>query len=147
MAEAVRKSKLAFLKLVAKLFASVLSLIGVLSGCDTFSADYGVESVGVSVFGHTVSSVDSSYIEGIQVSLSNTDSTMHYDTAVTGEAGYYNLYIDAMYISLPDTLRIVTADIDGAENGLFAAADTLLEIDPDQLEQELQIDVILPGID
>ncbi len=91
MAETVRKSKLTFLKLVAKLFASVLGLIGVLSGCDTLSADYGVESVGVSVFGHTVSSFDSSYIEGIQVSLSNTDSTVHYDTAVTGEAGSFHV--------------------------------------------------------
>ena len=123
MAETVRKSKLMFLKIFAKLFASILSLLGVISGCETISADYGVE--GVFISGQTLSAADSTNIPGIQVKLSSNDSTEVFGETIADQSGYFNLSVGTGQISLPDSVRLTATDIDGEENGSFAEKDIL----------------------
>jgi len=132
MAEAVRKSKLEFLKLFAKIFASILSLLGILSSCGRGEtmAPYGVE--GVYIHGKTISSADSSSIAGIQIKLSSPDSTIDFAEATSDSDGRYLMFADANEITLPDSVRLTAADIDGAENGSFASKDTLLFLEEDQ---------------
>lgn len=126
MAEAVRKSRLMFLKLMAKLFASVLTLFGVLTSCGKgeIMAPYGVE--GVTIHGKTLSSEDSSGIAGIQIKFSNADSTVEFAETISYSSGQYQLFVDTYENTLPDSIRLTATDIDGAENGSFASKDTLL---------------------
>ena len=132
MAEAVRKSKLVFLKLIAKLFASVLTLFGVLTSCGKgeIMAPYGIE--GVTIHGKTLSSGDSSSIAGIQIKLSNADSSVEFAETTSDFGGVYILYVDTDEITLPDSIRLTATDIDGAENGSFASRDTLVYLDESQ---------------
>ncbi|MCK5133089.1 MAG: hypothetical protein KAR40_13160 [Candidatus Sabulitectum sp.] len=84
MAEAIRKGRLAFLEQFAKLFASVLSISGVLSsGCDLVSADYGPPGSNLSVYGRTYSSEDSSTVMGLEIRLTSPDSTVDYGSVIT----------------------------------------------------------------
>ena len=132
MAEAVRKSRLVFLKLMAKLFASVLTLFGVLTSCGRgeIMAPYGVQ--GVSIHGKTLSSIDSSSIAGIHIELSSADSSVEFDDTFSDDSGFYHLGIDTYEITFPDSVRLTATDIDGAENGSFASKDTLLYVEEDE---------------
>ena len=133
MAEAVRKSRLMFLKLMAKLFASVLTLFGVLSSCENsreIIAPYGVQ--GVTIYGKTYSSGDSSSIAGIQIKLSNPDSAVEYAETTSDDSGFYALEIHTYEITLPDSILLTATDIDGVENGSFASKDPLLYVEEDE---------------
>ncbi len=126
MAEVVKKSKLLFLKFIAKLFAAVLSLLGVLSGCGNgeIMAPYGVE--GFFIQGKTISASDLKGIPGIQITVSNPESTEVFAETSTQSQGSYSLHIDPDEVVLPDSILLTAADIDGEENGLFISKDTLL---------------------
>lgn len=141
MAEAVRKSRLLFLKFLAKLFASTLSLLGVLSGCDTLAADYGVE--GVYIGGTTFTAEGSLEIPGIQITLSSIDSTEVFDEYITDENGFFNIFAELNQLSDTDSLRLRATDIDGEVNGSFATKDTLLFYDSYEGPQEFDINLFL----
>lgn len=144
MAEAVRKSKLYFLKLIAKLFASLLSLFGVLSSCDydRVTATYGIE--GVHFHGYTFSSGDNSNIPEIQVKLSSIDSTVEFAETTSDSSGSYYLGIDTDEITLPDSVLLTATDIDGEENGSFISKDTLLVLDESEFGLVYDINFFLP---
>ena len=141
MAEAVRRSKVQFLKFVAKLFTSILSLLGVVSGCDTLAAAYGVE--GIFLSGSTFSSEGSIKIPGIQITLSNIDSTEVFDEYITDENGFFNIFAELEQVSDTDSLRLRATDIDGEANGSFAQKDTLILPDIDEDYQSFEVDFIL----
>ena len=132
MAEVVKKSKLLFLKFIAKLFAAVLSLLGVLSGCGNgeIMAPYGVE--GFFIQGKTISASDLKGIPGIQITVSNPESTEVFADTLTQSYGDYFIPIDTDEVTLPDSIRLTATDIDGEENGSFIARDTLLSSDGSQ---------------
>ncbi len=141
MAEAVRKSKFVFLRLIAKLLAYALTLFGVLSSCgDRVTAAYGIE--GVSFYGSTLSSQDSSGIAGIQVKLSSADSSATFGETVSDSLGSYALFFDDE-ITLPDSIRLTATDIDGPENGSFLEKDTLLYYEESQYGTVYRIDLHL----
>ena len=75
MAEAIRKGRLAFLEQFAKLFAALLGLLGVVSGCNSVmdAPMYG-PMAGLEVYGQIHSAEDSSLIWGIDVRLVSLDS-------------------------------------------------------------------------
>ena len=132
MAEAVRKGRTAFLRLTGKLFAAVLSLLGVLSGCaggnPQATPDYGPPPVGLDVWGRIGSARDSSWIPGIEVKLTSTDSLYDYGADTTYSEGAYRLKMGVEYYPWPDSVRLVATDIDGALNGSFLSKDTLLSL-------------------
>ncbi len=143
MAEVVRKSKFLFLKLIAKLFASVLSLLGVVSGCSGGDAPTYGPPAGVYFQGMIVSSEDSSSVNGIQVQLSKPDLSSVYGTTLSSENGDYYLYLEENSPPWPDSVLVSTTDIDGEANGSFAPQDTLIFPDSDEEYQEFQIDFVL----
>ncbi len=145
MAETIKRSKLAFLKFVAKLFTSILSLLGVVSGCDTLAADYGVE--GIFLSGSTFSSESSIKIPGIQITLSNIDSTEVFDEYITDENGFFNIFAELEQVSDTDSLRLRATDIDGEANGSFATKDTLLFYDFYEGPQEFNVNFYLDSIE
>lgn len=125
MAEAARQSKLVFLKFIAKLFASVLSLFGVLTSCgNNVTAPYGVE--GFFIQGKTISASDLKGIPGIQISVSNPESAEVFAETLTQSHGSYSLHVDPNEVALPDSILLTATDIDGEENGSFISKDTLL---------------------
>ncbi|MCD4707582.1 MAG: radical SAM-associated putative lipoprotein [Candidatus Sabulitectum sp.] len=123
--EAVRKGQIVYLRSFGKLFASVLSLLGILSGC-SMAPDYGVPSVEVRIDGQIRSAEDSSYVQGIQVRLSSPDSSFDYSEYTTIWNGSYELFMGSEYFPWPDSVRLTATDIDGTENGFFEGKDTLL---------------------
>ncbi len=131
MAEAVRKGRTAFLRLTGKVFAAVLSLVGVLS-CSSGNPEapptYGPPSAGLYVWGITKSASDSNSIAGIEVKLTSTDSLHEYLADTTDSSGYYDLNMGAEYYPWPDSVRLVATDIDGDQNGSFLSRDTLLSL-------------------
>lgn len=131
MAEVVKKSKLAFLKFIARVFASALSLFGVLTSCgNNVTAPYGVE--GVYIQGRVVSASDSKGIQGIEISVSNLEATEVFADTLTQSYGDFFIRIDTDEVTLPDSIRLTATDIDGEENGSFIARDTLLSGDGSQ---------------
>lgn len=125
MGEMVRKSNLQFLKFTARFFASILSLLGVLSGCDSgLTAPYGVE--GTSLNGKVVSASDHTVIPGIQMSVTNAEGTEVFDDMLTSEDGVYGFSFLNDEVELPHAFLLTASDIDGDENGSFASKDTLL---------------------
>ena len=143
MAEAVRKSKFLFLRLMAKLFASVLSLLGIVSGCGGLDAPTYGPPAGVYFHGIVVSAEDSSSVTGIQVQLTNPDLTMVYGTTESSGTGNYYLYLEENSPPWPDSILVRATDIDGEANGSFAPKDTLILPDSDEEYQEFQIDFVL----
>ena len=143
MAEAVRKRKFVFLKLIAKLFASVLSLLGVVSGCSGGDAPTYGPPAGVFFQGRVFSSEDSSSVNGIQVQLTNSDLSLVYGTTESSGTGDYYLYLEDDSPPWPDSILVSATDIDGEANGSFAPKDTLIFPDSDEEYQEFQIDFVL----
>ncbi|MCD4670935.1 MAG: hypothetical protein K8S14_10875 [Actinomycetia bacterium] len=131
MAEAVRNGRTALLRLSGKLFAAVLSLLGVLSGCGNpqDAPAYGPPPVGLYVWGRTASARDSSWIAGIEVKLTSTDSLYDYRADTTDFSGGYHLQMGAEYYPWPDSVRLVATDIDGRQNGSYLSRDTLTSLD------------------
>ncbi len=131
MAEAIRNGRTALLRLSGKLFAAVLSLVGVLSGCGNphDAPAYGPPSAGLDVCGQICSASDSSLIAGIEVKLTSTDSLSDFSVNTTDSNGNYNLNMGAEYYPWPDSVRLVAADIDGEQNGSFLSRDTLISLD------------------
>ena len=131
MAEAVRKGRTAFLRLSGKLLAAMLSILGVLSSCGNPQAtpDYGPPSVGLNVEGRTCSASDSSWIAGIEVKLTSTDSLYDYRADTTDFNGGYHLQMGAEYYPWPDSVRLCATDIDGRQNGSYLSWDTLISLD------------------
>lgn len=144
MAEAVRRSRIVFLKLMGKLFASVLTLFGVLSSCDVreIMVAYGPPE-GLLFSGQVVSSSDSSAIPGIQLRLSSPDSSVVYGTSNSLEDGQFNLSVGYQYFPWPKSVLVNVTDTDGELNGSFASKDTLIFPDRDEEYQEFQIDFLL----
>ncbi len=145
MAEAARSSRLIFLKLIAKLFTSVLAFFGVLSGSgctNGFMPAYGPPT-GVYFQGQVRASEDSSSVTGIQVQLSNPDLSSVYGTAHSGEYGNYYLPLEQNSPSWPDTVLVSATDIDGEANGSFLPKDTLIIPDSDDEYQEFYVDFLL----
>lgn len=143
MAETIRRSKLAFLKFLAKLISFALALFGVLSSCyeDSMVA-YGPPT-GLTVYGDVFSSEDSSLVQGIQIQLSNLDMSTVYNTTYSNENRGYDLYMDGYSPPWPDTILVTATDIDGDTNGSFASKDTLILPDIDEEYQEFIIDFSL----
>ena len=131
MAEAVRKGSTALLRLSGKLFAALLSLLGVLScyGNPQDAPAYGPPPVGLYVWGRTCSTSDSSWIAGIEVKLTSTDSLYDYGADTTDSNGGYRLIMGAEYYPWPDSVRLVATDIDGRQNGSYLSRDTLISLD------------------
>ncbi|MCD4701243.1 MAG: radical SAM-associated putative lipoprotein [Candidatus Aegiribacteria sp.] len=131
MAEAVRNGRTAILRLSGKLFAAVLSIMGVLScsGNPKAIPAYGPPSAGLYIWGKTISASGSTGIEGIEVKLTSTDSLYDYGAYTTDSHGSYNLNMGAEYYPWPDSVRLVASDIDGRQNGSFLSRDTLLSLD------------------
>ncbi len=148
MAEAAKNGRKALLRLIGKLLASVLSLLGVLSGCNTMmspSPDYGV--LGVLAMGQIHSAVDSNTIAGIQVKLSSPDSIVNYAADTSSSGGDYYLRMGMEYYPWPDSVRLTASDIDGSVNGSFQWKDTLLFLESGQEYQEILIDFYLQSDD
>ena len=144
MAEAARKGKLMFLKLIAKLFASILPMLGVVSGCSGVDPmpTYGPPA-GVYFQGLVLASEDSSSVSGIQIRLSNPDSTLAYGSTLSEADGNYYLYLEESSPPWPDTVLVSATDIDGEANGSFMSKDTLIFPDSDEEYQEFQINFYL----
>ncbi|MCD4707583.1 MAG: radical SAM-associated putative lipoprotein [Candidatus Sabulitectum sp.] len=143
MAEAVRSGRIVFLRLISKLFASALSLAGILSCCDSVAEPtYGPPAT-LYFSGQTSSAADSSSIAGIQIQIASPDSSIDYSTSLSDENGQYQQFIENEFYPWPDTVRVIATDIDGDQNGLFAAKDTLLFPERDQEFQEFQINFYL----
>ena len=146
MAEAVRNGRTAILRLSGKLFAAVLSILGVLScsGNPQATPDYGPPPIGLDVWGRIGSASDSSWIPGIEVKLTSIDSLYGYGADTTYSGGGYRLKMGVEYYPWPDSVRLVATDIDGDQNGSFLSKDTLLSLIglEDQYDY-LQLDVDL----
>ncbi|MCK5035731.1 MAG: hypothetical protein KAS73_07565 [Candidatus Sabulitectum sp.] len=145
MAEAVRRSRLVFLNLTAKIFTSVLAFLGVLSGSGCINGDmptYGPPA-GVYFQGQVLAFEDSSSVNGVQVQLSNPDLSSVYGTTQSNPDGKYYLYLEQDSPPWPDTVLVSATDVDGEANGSFAPKDTLIFPDSDEEYQEFQIDFLL----
>lgn len=146
MAEAVRIGRTAILRLSGKLFAAVLSILGVLScsGNPQATPDYGPPSIGLDVWGRTGSASDSTWIDGIEIKLTTADSLSDFRVDTTGSGGYFLLHMGEEFYPWPDSVRLVATDIDGDQNGSFLSRDTLLSLIglEDQYDY-LQLDVDL----
>ena len=131
MAEAVRYGRTALLRLSGKLFAAVLSLVGVLSGCGNphDAPAYGPPSAGLDVCGQICSASDSSGITAIEVKLSTKDSLIDFDRYTTYTSGGYLLQMGTQYYPWPDSVLVIATDIDGDLNGSYLSKDTLISLD------------------
>jgi hypothetical protein len=127
MSEAAGNAKRGMLRLSSWILGSILSMLGVVSsGCNNSAEPtYGPPSVAIRLFGTTMSSADSATVAGIEVSALSTDSTALYSSNLTDSEGNYVLDL-MLYYPWPDTLLVTASDIDGAQNGSFLNADTLI---------------------
>ena len=145
MAEAARRSRLIFLKLISRLFTSVLAFFGVLSGSGCINGDmptYGPPA-GVYFQGRIRASEDSSSVTGIQVQLTNPGLSAVYGTAESNEHGDYYLPLEQESPPWPDSILVSATDIDGEANGSFLSKDTLIIPDSDDEYQEFYVDFLL----
>lgn len=143
MAETIKRSRLAFLKLLAKLISSVLFMAGVLSSCyKSSNVVYGPPSA-LFVFGNVLSAEDSSSIEGIEIKLSNPDMSTVYNTTLSNNQYGFDIYMDGQSSPWPDSILVTATDIDGEDNGSFTAKDTLLLPDTNAEYQEFDVNFVL----
>ena len=149
MADAVRNGRITLLRLSGKVFAAVLSLVGILS-CSSGNPEapptYGPPSPGLYVWGQISSANDSSRIAGIEVKLTSTDSLYDYEADTTYSIQYYGLYMGEEYYPWSDSVRLVATDIDGDLNGSYLSRDTLLFIGSLEYEYDyldLNVDLYL----
>ena len=145
MAEAVRRSRINFLRLIGKVITSVLAFFGVLSSSSCINGDmptYGPPA-GIYFQGQVLASEDSSSVIGIQVRLSNPDLSSVYGSAESTGGGDYYLYLEQNSPPWPDTVLVSATDIDGEENGSFISKDTLIIPHSDEEYQTFQIDFLL----
>ena len=145
MAEAVKKGRFVFLKFAGKVFAYLLGLLGVISGCNSVMdapPTYG-PMVGLEVYGQTHSAEDSSLIGGIDVRLVSLDSLTEYDIySVRYHSEVYSVWLRYDDYPWPDSVRLIASDPDSLQDGWFIEKDTLLSISPLQEEDDfLQIQV------
>ncbi len=147
MAEAVRKGRIHCLRLIGKLFASVLGFVGVLSSaCVPVRVDYGPPEPAISVYGRTFSAQDSSSVIGLDIKLTSPDSTVDYGSVIADD-GYFSLYLEsADYSPWPDSLRLIATDIDGELNGSFAEKDTILLPDINEEYVDFHVDFYMPSV-
>lgn len=145
MAEKIRNGRMHCLRLIGKLFASVLGLTGVLSSaCLPVSADYGPPEPAISVYGRTFSAEDSSSVVGLEIKLTSPDSLVNYGSVIADD-GYFSLYLEsADYYPWPDSLRLIATDIDGELNGSFAEKDTILLPDVNEEYVDFHVDFFMP---
>lgn len=133
------------IRFIAKLSTSLLGAAGVLtSGCNhAAEPTYGVPSLNVTITGTVLSSADSSAIEGIRVgAFSPGDSLSVGDRTFTDADGNYYLCVEDYGFFDTDSIGIAARDVDGAENGNFFGADTVLALPPGD-EPELDADMML----
>lgn len=142
MAEVVRKGRMHCLRLIGKLFASVLGFAGVLSSaCVPVRVDYGPPEPALCVYGRTFSAEDSSSVIGLDIKLTSPDSLVNYGSDIAYD-GYFSFYLEsADYTPWPDSLRLIATDIDGELNGSFAEKDTILLPDINEEYIEFNIDL------
>ena len=148
MAEAIRKGRLAFLEQFAKLFATLLGLLGVVSGCNSVMEalpSYG-PPVGLQVCGQIHSAEDSSLIRGIDVRLVSLDSLTEYSFYQVLYHDVYSVWLHYDDSPWPDSVRLIASDPDSLHYGWFMEKDTLLSISPLQEEDDflmIQLDLYL----
>jgi len=146
VAETIRRSKLAFLKFLAKLISFALALFGVLSSCyENGMVAYGPPT-DLEVFGRVYSAEDSSHVNGIQIQLSSPDLSTVYNTTLSNADRGYWLFMNTSP-PWPDSILVTATDIDGEENGSFAQKDTLILPDIDEDYQSFEVDFILDSIE
>lgn len=135
------RTRKSLLRFHAQAVASLLGIAGVLStACDTFSAvpAYGPPGVSLTLTGSVLSAADSTTIPGIYLKALSPDSSISYFENFSVSDGSYYLYLETWDEVWPDTIRIVSQDVDGSENGSFLSADTL--VFPPQVNEEAQIE-------
>ena len=149
MAEALIKTKRTVLKQYPKLVAAFLSLLGVVSGCESVMespAAYGIP--GLFVHGLFFSKADSSNVKGIDVRLLSVDSLTEYSFESAGRYDYY-ARMGADHYPWPDSVRLIASDPYSLSDGWFAAKDTILDVS--ELEDEwddlsIELDLYLEPI-
>lgn len=116
------KIKKGFFRGYNALIAALLSLLGFTTACeqsvDEYGApmpEYGVPSATFIVKGTVKSSVNTESIPNIKVK-------MGYDSTQTDVQGRYE--VSTRSVAGDQTFQVTFEDIDGAENGAFADADT-----------------------
>jgi hypothetical protein len=143
MSKAVHIAKKRVLMILSGVLGSILSMLGVLStGCsdsNPVSPSYGPPSTTIVLFGAIRSSADSTFVPGIEISALNADSTTVVSSTLTDAYGNYQLYLDSLEYPWPDTLLVTATDVDGALNGSFLIADSLVfpEVENPYLEIEM----------
>lgn len=124
------KIKKGFFRGYNALIAALLSLLGFTTACeqsvDEYGApmpEYGVPSATFIVKGTVKSSVNTESIPKIKVK-------MGYDSTQTDVQGRYE--VSTRSVAGDQTFQVTIEDIDGAENGAFADADTNVVFDDPQ---------------
>jgi putative lipoprotein (rSAM/lipoprotein system) len=115
------------LKFIGWFSGTILGALGVItSGCGRDPAAYGLPpSVYIS---GDVKSGDQG-IQGIQVRMLSADGSQVFDSFLSDQYGNYWLEEEVDVFSLPDSVRVEAADIDGAQNGSYLPADTLVHVE------------------
>lgn len=133
------------IRFIARLSTRLLGAAGVLTvGCNNAAEPtYGVPSLNVTLTGTVLSAADSSAIVGIRVrAFSPGDSLIVGDTAFTDADGTYYLFVEDYGFFGTDSIGLHAEDVDGAANGEFLSADTVLALPPGD-EPDVAADILL----
>ncbi len=145
----MKASRMFFLKKSAALSARLLGMAGVITaGCyQAAEPTYGVPGYSVTLTGTIRSAADSTAIEGIRVrAFSQEVSQIVGEQAFTGADGYYSLFVEDYEFAYTDSIGLTADDVDGAANGEFLSADTVLALSTGD-DPELTVDINLQPLE